>query len=52
MEHSYVSLRMMGHNPPSKVHPLYIKETHTEGMLYSGKFICFFSEVPFYSRPI
>ena len=47
MEHSYVSLRMMGHNPPSKLHPVYIKEIHTstESMLYSGILICFFNEV-------
>ena len=40
---------MTGHNPPSKLHPLHINETHT--MLYSGKFIWFFSEVLFYSKP-
>ena len=31
MGHSYVSLRMMGRNPPSKLHPLYLKENHTDG---------------------
>ena len=31
MGHSYVSLRMIGHNSPSKLHPLYVKETHTDG---------------------
>ena len=31
MGHSYVSLRMMGRNSSSKLHPLYIKEIHTDG---------------------
>ena len=31
MGHSYVSLRMMGRNSLSKLHPINVKETHTDG---------------------
>ena len=36
MEYCYISHRMTGHNLPSKFHPLYIRETYSDGCSIAG----------------